>query len=201
MAFNNKRIIGAGFFSAIAASLCCITPVLALISGASGIASTFSWLEPARPYFIGITVLLLGFAWYQKLKPRTNKEIECACENEEKPNFWQSKKFLAIVTVFAALMLAFPKYAHVFYPSSDNIEVLIVDTSDVRTVTFDVEGMTCEGCALHVENDVNKLPGIIKIDAGYQEGTAKVEFDHPKVSSGKIEETINATGYKVSGIK
>lgn len=62
--------MGAGLISAIAASLCCITPVLALVAGSSGIAAGFSWLEPARPYLIGITILVLGFAWYQKLKYR-----------------------------------------------------------------------------------------------------------------------------------
>lgn len=67
---KNNKIIGAGLLTAIASSLCCITPVLALISGTSGIASTFSWLEPFRPYLIGFTILVLGFAWYQKLKQK-----------------------------------------------------------------------------------------------------------------------------------
>ena len=49
---TDKKLIGAGLLTAIAASLCCITPVLALVAGTSGLASTFSWLEPARPYFI-----------------------------------------------------------------------------------------------------------------------------------------------------
>ena len=66
---TDKKLIGAGLLTAIAASLCCITPVLALVAGTSGLASTFSWLEPFRPYFIGLTILVLGFAWYQKLKP------------------------------------------------------------------------------------------------------------------------------------
>jgi mercuric ion transport protein len=47
-----KGIIGAGLLTAFAASLCCITPVLALFSGATGIASTFSWMEPYRPYLV-----------------------------------------------------------------------------------------------------------------------------------------------------
>ena len=72
---TDKKIIGAGLLTAIAASLCCITPVLALIAGTSGLASTFSWLEPFRPYFIGLTILVLGFAWYQKLKHK--KQIDC----------------------------------------------------------------------------------------------------------------------------
>lgn len=202
------RLVGAGVLSAVAASLCCITPVLALISGASGVASTFSWMEPARPYLIGITVLVLGFAWYQKLKPRTKEEIQCDCEEDDLPAgkagkkpFMQTKTFLGIVTVFAALMLTFPNYAHIFYPSNDKKEVIIVNASDIQTVTFNVKGMTCNGCASHVENDVNKLPGIVSVDAIYEEATAKVEFDQTKVSLNQIEEAINGTGYKVVGKK
>lgn len=111
---SNKALLGTGVLTAIAASLCCITPVLAVVAGSSGIASSFSWMEPARPYLIGFTVLVLGFAWYQKLKPRTAEEIECDCEENEKPSFWQSRKFLGIVTVFAALMLTFPYYSSIF---------------------------------------------------------------------------------------
>ena len=72
---NSKsgKLAVASILSAVTASLCCITPVLALISGASGVASTFSWLEPFRPYLIGITVLVLDFACTQKLKPRTTE--------------------------------------------------------------------------------------------------------------------------------
>lgn len=205
---KNNRLVGAGVLSAVAASLCCITPVLALISGASGMASTFSWMEPARPYLIGITIFVLGFAWYQKLKPRTAEEIKCACEEDDLPAgkagkkpFMQTKTFLGIVTVFAALMLTFPNYAHIFYPSNDKKEVIIVNASDIQTVTFNVKGMTCNGCASHVENDVNKLPGIVSVDAIYEEATAKVEFDQTKVSLNQIEEAINGTGYKVVGKK
>jgi mercuric ion transport protein len=78
---SDNKLIGTGLLTAITASLCCITPVLALIAGTSGIASTFSWIEPFRPYLIGLTILVLGFAWYQKLKPQ--KEIDCECETDE----------------------------------------------------------------------------------------------------------------------
>lgn len=33
-----------GIGTAIAASLCCITPVLALLGGVSGVAASFSWI-------------------------------------------------------------------------------------------------------------------------------------------------------------
>ncbi len=34
----------------------------------SGAASTFSWLEPIKPYLIGVTIIVLVFAWYRQLK-------------------------------------------------------------------------------------------------------------------------------------
>jgi len=130
---SNKALMGTGVLTAIAASLCCITPVLAVIAGSSGIASSFSWMEPARPYLIGFTVLVLGFAWYQKLRPRTAEEIACDCEEDEKPSFWQSRKFLGIVTFFSALMLTFPYYSFIFFPDNAK-EVVVVNQFDIQTI-------------------------------------------------------------------
>lgn len=107
-----NKLAFTSFLTAITASLCCITPVLALIAGTSGVASTFSWIEPFRPYLIGLTILVLLVAWYQKLKPQ--KEIDCECETDEKPKFIQSKIFLGIVTIFAIVMVTFP-YTQVYF--------------------------------------------------------------------------------------
>lgn len=53
MKTENKGLIGASVLSAIAASLCCITPVLALVAGSSGLAYTYGWREPFWPLFTG----------------------------------------------------------------------------------------------------------------------------------------------------
>ncbi|MEG9329211.1 mercuric transport protein MerTP [Salinimicrobium catena] len=184
--------------TAITASLCCITPVLALIAGTSGIASTFSWIEPFRPYLIGLTVLVLGFAWYQKLKPK--KEIDCQCETDEKPKFIQSKTFLGIVTVFAVVMLAFPYYSGIFYTNTEK-QIIVVDKSDIKTVQFKINGMTCTGCEEHVNHEVYKLDGIINSKASYENGNATIEFDQAKTNEMEIEKAINSTGYKVTDKK
>lgn len=195
---KSGKLAGASILSAIAASLCCITPVLALISGASGVASTFSWMEPFRPYLLGITILVLAFAWYQKLKPRTAEEIQCACEEDEKPPFMQTKKFLGIVTVFAFIMMVFPYYGHIFYPKADK-EIVVVSSDNIQEVKFNVSGMTCSSCEEHVKNEVNKLPGIVSVSANSKEGNAFVKFDNSKTNKEAIIKSIDATGYKVSG--
>ena len=182
--------------TAITASLCCITPVLALIAGTSGVASTISWIEPFRPYLIGLTMLVLLFAWYQKLKPE--KEIDCGeCETDEKPKFIQSKTFLGFVTVFAIVMLAFPYYSGMFYPNTEK-QILVVNKSDIKTVEFKISGMTCVSCEEHINHEVNKLNGIVNSNSSYKKGNAIIEFDKTKTSEREIENAIKSTGYKVT---
>jgi copper chaperone CopZ len=195
---SDNNLIGTGLLTAITASLCCVTPVLALIVGTSGIASTFSWIEPFRPYLIGLTILVLGFAWYQKLKPK--KEIDCECETDEKPKFLQTRTFLGIVTVFALLTMAFPYYSEIFYPNTEK-QITVVDKSDIKTTEFKISGMTCASCEEHVNHEVNKLNGIINSNASYENGNAIIEFDRTKANEMEIEKAINSTGYKVTDKK
>jgi copper chaperone CopZ len=197
---SSRSLMGAGLLTAVAASLCCITPVLALFAGASGIASTFSWLEPARPYLIGITFLVIGYAWYQKLKTRTEQKIECVCEERENPSFLQSKKFLGIVTVFALLMLAFPYYSHLFFPKNEG-KLIVVESNNIDQATFDISGMTCQGCEEEVKHEVAQLPGFIEAIVNHETGKAIVKFDKSKTSIEQIVQAINKTGYKVSDYK
>tara|TARA_R110002050_G_scaffold79882_3_gene170805 strand:- start:1472 stop:2086 length:615 start_codon:yes stop_codon:yes gene_type:complete len=198
---KNKLAI-TSLLTAITASLCCITPVLALIAGTSGIASTFYWVEPFRPYLIGLTVLILGLAWYQKLKP--DKEIDCECEKDDlpdgkagKPKFIQSKTFLGIVTAFAIVMLAFPYYSGIFYPNIEK-QIIVVDKSDIKTIEFKISGMTCASCEEHVDHEVNKLNGIVNSIASYENGNAIIEFDKTKTNETEIGKAINSTGYMVT---
>jgi len=196
---TNNKLVGVGFLTAIAASLCCITPVLAIITGLSGsLASTFSWLDPFRPYFIGLTVLVFGFAWYQKLRPKN--KMSCDCEESGKPKFIQSKFFLAIMTVFTALIMAFPLYSTIFYPKSAK-QVIVVDKSDIQTVEFKIGGMTCSDCENPIHHEINKLSGIIKSSVSFEDANAIVEFDKSKTDIDKIEKAVNGTGYTVTAKK
>ncbi len=190
----------AGVVVALTASLCCITPVLALISGIGGIAATFSWLEPARPYLIGFTTLILGFAWYQKLKPHKS-DVECDCETDDTPSFWHSKTFLGIVTVLAIGLLAFPSYAHIFYPRSPVANVVIVEKSNIKQMELKISGMTCQSCSEHVNHALDGVAGVLEHTTSYEQGNSLVKFDKSKATEQELIEAVNATGYKVTETK
>ncbi|MCW3107049.1 MAG: merTP [Segetibacter sp.] len=191
---NSKSFI-TGIITAIAASLCCITPVLAFLGGASGLASSFSWIEPFRPYLIALTIIVFAFAWYQKLQPQ--KRGDCNCETGEKKPFAQSKTFLGIVTVFGGLLIAFPYYAKAFYPKPQQSQAVVSNKSDIRHAKFTIKGMTCEGCTEHVNSEIAKVNGVINFQTSYDKASSIVKFDNDKTSIDRIAAAINTTGYKV----
>jgi mercuric ion transport protein len=193
---SSGTFTGAGVLTAIAASLCCITPVIALLVGSSSIAANFSWIEPARPYLIGLSVAVLAFAWYLKLKPVKTNDMDCNCETTKKASFLQSKTFLGIVTVFAILMMTFPLYAKVFYPKP-KVQATLAVVDNKQQVKFTIQGMTCAGCEEHVNNELSKVNGVVAYKTSYATRSSLVTFDKSKVEVKTIEAAINKTGYKV----
>ena len=184
--------IGLSLLTALASSLCCIAPILAIVAGTSSFAANFTWIEPLRPYFMAGTVGILGLAWYQKLKPQPVVAACCSAENVVKSSFFQSKKFLGIVTVFALLLTAFPYY-------SNGLSLKTKAKIPVNGVTelgeFQVVGMTCEGCEHHITGKLNGLKGVINVAASYEKGNTTVEFDPNQVNIAEIRAALDSTGY------
>jgi copper chaperone CopZ len=191
---TSKNVVYTGLFAAVASSACCIPPVIALIAGVGGSASALSWMEPFRPYLIGLAVIAIGYAWYNYY--RLKNTDDCDCVVDAKSKWFQTKGFLVGITLFAIVSIGFPYYSSIFYPDNKK-EVVIVNQSDVQTVNFNVQGMTCAGCEESIKHAVNELDGIINVTPSYENENTEVKFDITKTSKEDIEKAINATGYKV----
>ena len=194
----SKSLFGAGLLAALAASLCCVTPLLAVVGGLGGATSSFAWLEPYRLYFVTLTVAVLGFAWYRQLQPTAAADDCCAVP--EKKSLMQTTAFLGAVTGLAALLLAFPYYGAAFYPTAKpSVPAVAINNSTPvwQTKTYRISGMTCEACARHVENAVQQVPGVQTVAVSYDQGTAQVRFDAAHAQAAQIESVINSTGYHV----
>lgn len=194
---SSATAIGTGILSAVAASLCCLTPVIALLAGSSSIAANYSWIEPARPYLIVLSIAVLGFAWYQQLKPVKENLCDCQCDTSRN-SFFQSKTFLVIVTIFSILMMTFPMYSRIFY-SKPNVKIAAgIVTQDKKQTTFAIIGMSCQNCEGEINNALSKLQGIIAYSTSYGKAISTVTYDPSKVSDTAIIKVINTTGYTVT---
>lgn len=188
----DKKIL-TGIIASLGASLCCITPVLAVLAGSAGLASTFSWLDPFRPYFIGLTVLVLAYVWWEKLKPK--EQISCECETQEKVSFVRTKKFLFLVTVFAIVTISFPYYGDYFIKEESKKDVVIVQEKNIVTYDVKISNMTCPACEATVGNAIHTQDGIINLDISYKTGNANIKFDSSKTTIEDIKKAIDTTGF------
>ncbi|MBU1679587.1 MAG: mercuric transport protein MerTP [Bacteroidetes bacterium] len=205
---TNKLFRNSAIVTALLASLCCITPVLAVLGGLGGIATTFTFLEPLRPYLIGLTVVVLGYAFYKAYKPQKANDIDCACETDDlpagkagKPKFINSKKFLWIITAISALLITFPYYSKAIFPTT-NGNVVMVHSDNIVKAEIQIEGMTCASCENSVDYALKSEAGVIKASSSYKTGIAKVEFDKSKVTEDRLKKTIEEkVGYNVKDIE
>lgn len=96
---KDSIFIGATFFSALLAALCCLGPLLfiALGLGISG----FSFFWTYRPLFIVITIIFLLFAFYYTYKKRP-----IVCEDGSCKIMGGSRRAKIIVWVVAILAIA-----------------------------------------------------------------------------------------------
>ncbi len=188
--------MGIGLFSALLASLCCITPVVSLLAGISGIAAIFSWIEPYRPYLVVMTIGILSFAWYRQLKPSTDHQ-NCECDVPKK-SVWHSKRFLSIISILSILLLSFPSYSSLFYKGETDSTISMSETNEYIIGQMIIKGMTCAGCEHHVEHSLLKHSAVIDASASYRTGEAKFRFDQSQVSLSELSSLVHKeTGYEV----
>jgi len=197
MKTKNKKAIGAGLISAFAASLCCITPIIAMVGGISGISSSFSWMEPFRPYLITFTIITLGYVWFKHIQISKNS-IECACDDEpEKKNFFNTRGFLVFVTIMSIVLMGVPYYSHLLI-AEDNSQVVYVNTNNIQESEFEIEGMTCSACEIHVNNSAKMVDGVISAKSDHTTGIAHIKFDNSKTNNDEVIKKIEEeTGYKI----
>ena len=63
-----------------------------------------------------------------------------------------------------------------------------------ETITLEIEGMTCEGCATHIEKDMNATEGVLSSTVNHETGKGEFTFDADKMSKANVIDAINSVG-------
>lgn len=96
----------AAVLSSVAASLCCILPVVAAFGGvgSAALASTF---EPYQPWLIALTVIILAWGYYEAFF--RSKAVACPDGTCRVPaRVRVQRRLLVAATVVAAVAITFP---------------------------------------------------------------------------------------------
>ena len=69
----------------------------------------------------------------------------------------------------------------------------------MKTATFKIEGMHCDGCAFTVKTLVEKEPGVKAATVSFADGEARVLYDPQATDEDRLAATIQKPGYRVVG--
>jgi copper chaperone len=70
--------------------------------------------------------------------------------------------------------------------------------ANATTAAFRVTGMHCADCKSHVEEALNKMNGVYKVEVKMADKRVVVAFDKAKVSAEAIAKAISDAGYPAS---
>jgi copper chaperone len=166
--------------------------------GAVAAAQSFA---PYRPLFLALTTVLLGLGFYFAYR-KPKQAAACNGEVCETPRVarW-GRPLLWIATAIVVALVAFPYYYGPLRAALDKprqTPAVASVPAQLATVELKVSGMTCEGCAVSVRNALLETPGVTSAEVDLESARAKVQYDRAQVSTGKLIEAINKTGFQAS---
>lgn len=100
---------------AVLASSCCIVPLALVTAGVSGAwIGNLRALEPYKPYFAAVTVILIGLGfWHVYFKAKPACESGAYCARPESSRLTKTALWLATVLVLLAITINY--WAPLFY--------------------------------------------------------------------------------------
>lgn len=179
--------------AAIVASLCCIGPVVVALIGVGSIGA-FAVFEPYRPYLIGVTVVLLGLAFYLTYRKR-----EVICEDGtckmESASKW-NKLTVWFAAILAGVAIAFP-YLSLTHTAAAQamLSQEPIQQPSASIVVLDIEGMDCKACAKGVEGSLASIKGVRKANVEYEQGKAEIEYDPAIVQPISFVDRVKENGF------
>jgi mercuric ion binding protein len=87
------------------------------------------------------------------------------------------KQYASTLTLFASLMVSTGAWAA------------------EKTVTLNVDNMTCELCPITVKESLAKVPGVTNVDVSLEAKTAIVTFDDAKTTTDSLMGATTNAGY------
>lgn len=181
--------------AAFLASLCCLGPLL--LGGAGLGAVLVATFAPLRPYFLGLSaVLLAGGFYFVYRKPKTAEACAgetCAPQSQGRK---LAKTILWLATVAVAALAFFPTYGKALL----NAPKVAAPAASValQTAELKITGMDCPVCAGAIQRKLMETRGVVQAEVRYPAGSATVKFDAEQTDTEKLIAAVSSTGYKAS---
>jgi mercuric ion transport protein len=181
--------------AAVGASLCCILPLVAIVTGAGTLAAA-AQLESYRPFLLALTgVLFVSGLLFVYRDSRTTCSSEGICAPNGSRN-WNLRSLFCIASLVIGIAI---------FPYLSSPAVLAMNAGKGKydgqgltiTKTLSVSGMTCPACANGLEASFRNLSGVEAAEVDYNARLATVTYDPAKQTLDTIKKLVIGSGYQV----
>lgn len=194
---NRFGLLLTSVFTAIAASLCCILPLIAAATGIGTLAAAVAF-ESWRPYLLGCTAMLLVVGLilaYRESRQTCAPGTACATKTGSRWNVLT----LALLAASVVAIAAFPYYSGAVVQAMSTSKTKSKESAKGSFVTtsFAVTGMSCASCASGLEASFRNLPGVKEAKVDYDAKRATITYDPVKQSEDVLKKLVTDAGYGV----
>ena len=187
-----------GILGAVAASSCCMLPLLLFTLGASGPwIGTLVRLAPYQPYFIAVLadVSLVEAPMHYVVLNAIGEQIRKS-RARRRDDIWRRRDRVQLACTLAELMM---ERSMTKFTTSLVLGLLILSSgaamAEQRTVTLAVDNMYCEACPYMVKKTIEKVSGVSKVTVSFKEKTAVVMFDDAKAAVKDLTDAATNGGF------
>lgn len=80
------------------------------------------------------------------------------------------------------------------------LSMSIMASAATRTTTIYVDGMTCGGCAISIEQVLKNTEGVEDVRVNFERAEAVVKYDDRKVTASKLPAVVKSIGFRASSM-
>jgi len=175
--------------AAIAASFCCIGPIVVVLLGVGSIGA-FAAFEAYRPYLIAVTTILLSTSFYLTYRKQEVKCEDGTCRVAGGGRW--NKATLWLATLLAAIAIAFP------YLDVVQTQAAETPAGTNASVVLHIDGMDCSACAKGLEATLGRIAGVQNATVKYTDESAIILYNPMQVQPERFVELVDETGYKAT---
>lgn len=191
-------LFGGSLMAAVAASLCCILPIVAVVAGAGTMAAG-AVFERWRPYLLGASGLLLAGGFFLA---RRDRRTACAPGSlcATKPMGAWNRIALGLLAMGVVALAAFPYYSGAVarLVVGQPAPIRSAGSTPLVTVAFQVPDMDCPACAVGLSAAFRKLPGVMNAKLDVDSREAFVTYDPGAQNLSTLERVFIGAGFHIT---
>ncbi len=188
--------IGGAIIAALAASLCCVGPLLFVLLGVGAFGAAIAF-ETARPFLLAAAALLLAVGFYRAyVRPRRACSSDESCVAHSPGKKRRLGLWLATIAVIAFALL--PRYAGQFIGRWQ--QTTLPTSASERSATLKIGGMSCASCATTVKLALERVAGVHHVEVSFERREAVVNYDPRLTRPEDLVTAVRNSGYSADAV-